>query len=69
MVLHLVFLVGKRLRFLVERETKICIAGVRSRAQPSLQHALKPFARTFASACAIERDSMLPLFWRAGKCI
>lgn len=68
MVLHLVFLVERGCSFLL-KETEIFIARVRSRAQPFLQHALKPFARTFTSACNREMDSMLPLFWRAGKCI
>lgn len=43
------------------RETKICIARVRSHAQPSLQHALKPFARIFTSACDRDGQHVIPI--------
>lgn len=46
--------------------TRIHRAGVCSCVPPSQE--LKPFARTVPSAYNLETDSMLLLFWRAGKC-
>lgn len=43
------------------RETKICFARVRPCAQPSLQHALKPSARIFTSACDIDGQHVAPV--------